>query len=65
MSPQEKKKKNPKARKAAKSSIMLRTSAQGQKNPILKKIANTMADKQLEKAMKLNAKTRKRLKRKT
>jgi hypothetical protein len=52
------KKRSAKARKAAKSSIMLRTSAQGQKNRLLKGIANKLADKQLEKAMKLNKQTR-------
>jgi len=52
------KKKNPKAKRAAKASIKLRESARSQKNPVLRKIADTLADKQLAKAMKLNKETR-------
>lgn len=56
--PQEKKKTDHKAKTAAKASIRLRNSARGQSNRVLAKIADYAADKQLEKAMKLNKKTR-------
>ena len=56
------KKTDHKAKNAAKASIALRTSAQGQENRVLRGVGNWLADKQLEKAMKRNKATRERRK---